>query len=474
MEQINSVNHSRVPRKEILQFSTGIAGQNMTYVLIASWMFYYCTDVLYITPMAVGLIIGISRIWDAFNDPIMGVVMDRTRFKNGEKLRPYLLYTPLFIGILSFIMFVNPGFKSEAVKIAYIFIIYILWDILYTFQDIAQWGMTAIMSPISSERAKIVQWARIGAQVGSLLPGLVPIIISNKDKLGLSEPQVFAIFGLLLGLGGMSLSLLTHKAQERVRSEKPTEPLLKSINLLFKNKIVMIILIASILQSMSLTVPAIYFFKYKVALTIFGRQLDGMTFMIVFGIIVGLPGVLTMLVATKFSKLVKGMKNILILACVMNIAARFTAFFIGFEGISIVFVMILLALSSIPNGMIGIATTTLWGDSLDYMEYKTGKRAEAITFATQNLISKATNGIAAIMAGITLTLLKFDASLFEAGLPQGEVFNKWIWAVFILGPMVGSILYLLPLLFINYPESLKREIEQKLIERRTEAGLEID
>ena len=142
-----------VPSKEKLQYSIGVFGQNVTYGLVSQWIFYYCTDVILITPLVVGTIMGITRIWDAINDPLMGVLIDRRRFKNGEKLRPYLLFTPIIIGLLTLLMFLSP-FENPTAKIVYIFFIYIAWDFFYTFQDIAQWGMTSLISPLSKKEPR--------------------------------------------------------------------------------------------------------------------------------------------------------------------------------------------------------------------------------------------------------------------------------------------------------------------------------
>lgn len=463
----NSI-YGKVPKKEIRRFSIGIMGQNMTYGLVSQWLFYYCTDVLFIAPLFVGFIVGFSRIWDAVNDPIMGVLIDRRRFKSGEKLRPYLLYTPLLIGILSLLMFINPNFKTDLLKVAYIFVIYLLWDILYTFQDIAQWGMTSLISPFSEERTKVVQWARIGGTVGGWLPGLLPLIISFKDTLGISEATIFAICGVVIGLGGMSISLLTYSAKERIRTKKPKDKVSKSFSHLFKNKMVILLLIASLLSSITFFIPPIYFFKYKVGLTLFGIKLDGLKVMMIYTILVGLPGTLAMLFANKIAKVVKGMKNLLIIAATFDIVSRGIAFFIGYEGISLLIIVVLLGLGSLPNQLKAIASTSLWCDSIDYMELKTGQRAEAVTFAAQNLIEKAKGGIATMMGGLTLTILKFDATKFDKNLPQSEVFNKWIWFVFILGPALGSILYLIPLLFVDYSEKMRKQTETELAKIRLE------
>ncbi len=458
-----------VPSKEKLQYSIGVFGQNVTYGLVSQWIFYYCTDVILITPLVVGTIMGITRIWDAINDPLMGVLIDRRRFKNGEKLRPYLLFTPIIIGLLTLLMFLSP-FENPTAKIVYIFFIYIAWDFFYTFQDIAQWGMTSLISPLSEERTKVIQWARIMGTLGGALAGGITLLLSFKSYFKVSEKQLFFILGLFMGLGGMSLSLLTHKAKERIKSDKPREPIWKSMGLLFKNRTVILILIANILSAITFYVPPIYFFKYKVSLTVFGYELDGYKSMILFGIATGLPGVLCMAAVSKFAKLFKGMKNLLIIAAVMDVVTRLIAYLLGYQGISFVFMVLLLALGGIPNNLKSIASTALWCDSLDYIELKTGKRAEAVTFAAQNFIEKARSGLSTFMGGLTLTLIKFDATKYEAGLPQDATFNKWIWFVFVMGPAVGSVLYFIPLMFVKYSDKMKEKIEKELLLKRMNAA----
>lgn|GEM_PF-5447401 len=78
-----------VPNRELLSLSGGLTGQNMTYGYVANWLFYFMEKILHIKPFTVGSINGIMRIWDSINDPIFGAVIDRHRFKSGEKLRPY-------------------------------------------------------------------------------------------------------------------------------------------------------------------------------------------------------------------------------------------------------------------------------------------------------------------------------------------------------------------------------------------------
>ena len=121
-----------------------------------------------------------------------------------------------------------------------------------------------------------------------------------------------------------------------------------------------------------------------------------------------------------------------------------------------------------------IATTTIWGDSVDYMEWKTGERNEASVFALQNLVAKAGSGLDTMFTGITLSMLQFDSTKYDLGEPQSEVFYKYVWLVYILGPAVGSILYLVPLLMMRYDRKTKEMVEVELRNRRAQKALEIE
>ena len=131
-----------VQNKELLDFAIGVAGQNQAYNIVSSWLMYFCTDLIGIDALLIGTVLGVMRIWDAFNDPIVGTIVDRHVFKNGEKLRPFLKIMALPVGILTAMMFVDYGFLPEPWTGVYLIVVYFLWDFLYSFQDLSMWGMT--------------------------------------------------------------------------------------------------------------------------------------------------------------------------------------------------------------------------------------------------------------------------------------------------------------------------------------------
>ncbi len=455
-----------IPSRELTKHAAALTGQNLTYSFISNWMFYFCTNVLKISPNKVGIITGIARLWDAVNDPIVGGYVDKRQSKPGEKLKPYLRYVPLPLGIFSALLFMNFGL-GEMGAIVYFVLIYLVWDTLYSFQDVGIWGIVAIASPHSSEHLRMAQTARIGASIGSMLIGIFPLILGAREKMGITEVQLFMICGIICGFGGEITTLLAAGVKERVQKEpEEKESLLAGILMLRHNKILLTIALAQIIGALSPVIPGIYFFKYGVGtVDIFGREMNGETLMFFFQIASGFPSAIAMFAAKKLTIKLGGAKNVFIVSKSAAIIARVAAYFVGFGSArQIGTVAVLLAVASFPDGASSIAKTSLWCDSIDYVEWKTGKRTEGISFSMQNFLSKLTSGITMFINGIVLSRLGFRQELGLRGQPA--IFYQYQWPIYMLAPVVGAILFLLPILTINYPQSMKEQVETELMQRR--------
>ena len=204
-----------VQNKELVEYAIGVAGQNQAYNIVSNWLMYFCTDLIGIEPLLIGTVLGVMRVWDAFNDPIVGTIVDRHVFKNGEKLRPFLRIMAIPVGLLTAMMFIDYRIIGPEWTGVYIIVVYFLWDFFYSFQDLSMWGMTSMISTHSAERAKAAQFGRIGAMVGGWIPGLIPLMVENLPKFGISEMLIFNVLGVAMGIGGMLISTMTAKAKER-------------------------------------------------------------------------------------------------------------------------------------------------------------------------------------------------------------------------------------------------------------------
>lgn len=462
----------RVGRAEAWKYAIGIFGQNLSCALMMNWFFVFCTDVLYIEGKVIGIVLGIARIWDGVNDPLMGTLIDRHTFKNGDKFRPFLRITPIITGILVILLFTDWGFKGDIPKAIYVLILYLLYDMVFTVQDVSMWSMTSVMTDIPEEREKLSQIGRILAAIGFGVVGVFPTIMDILRGNGISTQSIYFGAAVLFGFGGMIISILSASAKERIHvtEETKTESFKDNLKMLFGNKIVMLVLLGNVLNGLSLTVPGAYFFEHSVKATLFGKEIGGLTVMtIIYAAAYAASGI-GMFFVTGLSKKLGGMRNVLIWANVVAVVTRVIAFFVGYQGNRIWICMILFAIGSIPGQMYGIARTALWGDSIDYMEWKTGKRAEAITFAAQTFCDKISTALNTVIAGFILSWLEYDAEAIEAGATVSAKFQQWIWPLFIIGPAIGAALYIIPLLFINYPASLKDQVTEDLRERRKNTG----
>ena len=185
------------------------------------------------------------------------------------------------------------------------------------------------------------------------------------------------------------------------------------------------------------------------------------------------PGFIGMMLADKMKKWLGGYRNVLIFMQVCNIVTRVIAFFIGFEGKNFWIGMLLIGIGCIPNGASAIAQTSIFCDSIDYMEYKTGKRTEGITFSIQTSFTKISSGITAGLSALALHLLDYRAIPDTAKTfigTQSRAFEDWIWPLVMLTPAVASVCFIIPLLFIRYTPDDRAKVEAELKARREAEG----
>lgn len=476
-----------ISTKEKVNYYIGLSGQNLVYSLIgASFFTYFMTDIALFPAIVVSALLIIMKVWDGINDPIVGSFVDKHTFKNGEKLRPFLKYTPLPVGVFTVLLFLVFSTKEDLLwlRVAYFVIMYISWDLAYTVQDVAIWGITSSVSPDSNERDKFVQWARtIGSIFYGIFSTVIPMsleIIANAT--GVTMRFMTLVFAIIFGLGGAMISYRAYSAQERVRVVQETrqESMLESFSLLFKNKMLMLVTLANLFGAVGFGGNLVtYFFKYEIPADFISSEgifsfIGALGLTTVYFAITSVPGFIGMMLADKIKKWCKGYVNVLIFMQAVNIVFRIIAYFVGYQGKMLWISMIIIGIGTIPLGAQSIAQTSIFCDSIDYMEWKTGKRTEGITFSMQTSFTKISSGITAGLATLVLHLLKYNAIPDAEGVvyvgTQTAAFDKWIWPLVILTPAVASLLYIIPLLFIRYTPEERAKVESDLRERREKAG----
>ena len=154
MEQKQSL-----PLKSKISYALGAVGKDMVYMLSASYVLYYFQDLLGVNAIAMGIILMAARVFDAFNDPIMGVIVAKTKTRWG-KFRPWLLIGTLTNAVVLVLMFAAPPKPDVSGLVAYAAVTYILWGVTYTMMDIPYWSMIPAFTEGGRERENLYQRGR--------------------------------------------------------------------------------------------------------------------------------------------------------------------------------------------------------------------------------------------------------------------------------------------------------------------------
>ena len=165
----------RLTAKEKIAYGLGAVGKDMVYMLSASYVLYYFQDILGVSAIAMGIILMAARVFDAFNDPIMGVVVAKTKTKWG-KFRPWLMIGTITNAIILIVMFSAPPSLDGGGLIAYAAVTYILWGITYTMMDIPYWSMIPAFTESGKEREGLTTLARSAAGVGSAVVTILTVM----------------------------------------------------------------------------------------------------------------------------------------------------------------------------------------------------------------------------------------------------------------------------------------------------------
>jgi Na+/melibiose symporter-like transporter len=459
-----------LPNNVVFTYAASMAGQNLTYFYITNWLKYFFINVLKVDELRISSVFSASYIWDAINDPLVGAYIDKRKYKPYRKLRPFLLYTPPVIGILSVLMFINTGNMSETGKLVYLVLIYFLWDFFYTFQDVGLWGMVALSSPHSDERGRVSQWVSIGAGAGSAIVGVFQQLRTMMTGAGLKDAQIFFIFAVVFGLCGELISMNAYRVHECVAADdKKEESFLQSIAVLRHNPKLLLICLARFAQAFSPKVQNAYFFENCTGYKVGNVEISGQSSEFLYGLLGGIPGTFATFFATKIADRIGGMKRVLVVSQVTAIVIRAATYFVGYNTFAKFIIMtLLISLVNLPGSLMDIAHRSLITDSIDETELKTGLRTEGISFSMQNFTTKMQNSATTMIEGILLKKLGYNKEAKAAGLPQSEHFIKWQWPMFVLGPAVGSVFYLIIILFIKDDKQTKLETERKLKAMREE------
>ncbi len=412
-----------VPKKTKWLYSTAAIGRDAAYALVSLFLLTYIQYSGILTPsgdnssfvamfgVISGLVIG-YRIFDALNDPFMGVLIEKIHFKTG-KYKPWIIIGALTNAVVVYCLFVVPQYIPALQGWGYVgwfAVFYLLWGLTYTMNDIAYWAMLPSLTSEEKQRASITTLMSIFCSVGQfIVAGLTPII-SGAFGYQISYRIITdCVIVLFLVLQIVLYFFAPEHARDIEEEQKHDVPKFKDMfEILKKNdqtKWATIIFFIYYTGSGILNALGINYFYFAVNYTI------GSSVMTYFTVVYGLGVILAQFLFPVLSKHFTRAKlwNICI---ILNVVGYIAFFIYGLplgggkylsvspltaEGtLSIAYLIPLCIIGIIifsSQGVIGLMLIMMMANTIEYNEWKFGERKEAVIFSLRPLTAKLSSAI---------------------------------------------------------------------------------
>lgn len=457
----------KVTLREKIGYGFGDAASSMFWKIFTFYLAIFYTDVFGIPAAAVGTMFLLTRIWDTANDPIMGIIGDRTHSRWG-KFRPYLLWVAIPFAIIGVLLFTTPDFGPSG-KLIYAYIIYTIMMMAYTAINVPYASLLGVMTSNSNERTSLASYRMIFAFAGSLLVVAMfqPLVDFFSQHTAVTSAYQFTM--VVVGLVVVGFFLMTFSwTLERITPPKEQKNNLKEdLKNLAKNGPWFILLAAGVATLIFNSVRdgvAMYYFKYYIsddfakeqALTISKMTFAYSTFYLFLGQATNMLGVMMAKpVSTRLGKrktFMFAMFAAAALSVVFQLTTRNDLFLI----------YLLQGLISFFAGIIFPLLWSMYADAADYSQWKTGRRATGLIFSASSMTQK----LGWTLGGsITLWLLAYYG--FEANTVQSEATLNGIKRMMGLVPAVAAMISGFFMIFYKLNEKTMETIMINLEEKRS-------
>ncbi|MEA4895885.1 MAG: glycoside-pentoside-hexuronide (GPH):cation symporter [Oscillospiraceae bacterium] len=422
-------------------FGLGTVGRDMLYSLVSMYLIYYLTEILNLPDSTMWWMAGVFtalRIFDAFNDPIMGFLVDNTHSRFG-KFKPWIAIGGVIGGIFTLLFFTDLGLTGTWYIIVFVFI-YLFWDLTYGANDIAYWSMLPSLSLDQKERERIGSFARICANIGlfTCVVGILPLtkLISSAlggDTTAVVDPMaknawfIFALAVVLITWAFLCFTLFGVKENKAIVVKQENTSLKEMFGVLFKNDQLLFTAISMALFMIgycTTTSFGVYFFKYAY------KNEDMYS---VFAGVLGVSQLAALTVFPLFSKkfdrrqLYTGSTILVVLGYIVFFLAPMNMVVIGIAGMLIF----------VGQAFIQLLMLMFLTDTIEYGQLKLGKRNESITFSVQPFINKIGGAIASGVVTVTLIISGINSATTPDDVTSGGLLTMKL-AMLIL-PLISIV-----------------------------------
>ena len=456
---------------EKIGYGLGDTASNFYWKLFEYFQLIFYTDVFGISAAAAGTMFFVTKLWDAINDPLVGILADRTRTAWG-RFRPYLLWGAIPFAIAGMLTFYTPDLSPTG-KLVYAYITYTLVFMAYTFINIPYGALMGVISSSPLERTNVSTFRFVLAFAGGLLIQLLvePLVayfggwemqtVDGKEKLVVLDKQTGFFWTVFcFACAAVVLFFITFATtKERVQPVQKTNNNIKNdFADLIRNRAWVVLLVVGLLQILAgwTRGSAIaFYFTYYV------EQQFG--FFLVCGTIASILGMLLTGVLTKAF----GRKRLMI---GMNLAVGLlTAIFFFLRSDQVMLMYAINIALSFAGGPIPVLLWAMYADSADYSEWKNNRRATGLVFSAATFSQKMGGAIGAAIPGFLLAFYSFQPPVDKVQQAQSD---ETIFGIALMMSLIPAFFFILAsasLLFYNLDEATLETIEKDLKQRKTNA-----
>lgn len=463
------MNNEKINIKEKVAYGFGDAASSMFWKIFSMYLLFFYTDVFGLAAAAVGTMFLVTKVWDSFFDPFVGIYSDRIDTKWG-KFRPFLLWVAVPFAIIGVLTFYTPDFAHNG-KLIYAYITYSLMMMVYSLINVPYASLLGVMSSDGKERTTLASYRMVFAFAGSLIAlwMIEPLVKYFGDGTLTSSKGWFytiVVFGVMTTLLFWGCFAGT---KERIKPIKKDQSTLKEdLNDLWKNKPWWILLGAGVATLLFNTIRdggAIYYFKYFLEKTdhetfsIFGMG-TGMSYLTIYLVLGQAANIVGVVLATPLAN--KFGKKKTFFAAMLS-AAVLSILFYFLTKDNITMILLLQFFISICAGCIFPLLWSMYADTADYSEWKQGRRATGLVFSASSMSQKLGWAFGGAATGWLLAYFGFQANVV-----QTENAQTGIRLMLSILPAAGAIISMLFIFVYPLTEEKLSSITEELEQRRKE------
>lgn len=450
----NEVGYGKLSFLTKFSYGLGDFATGIVWSLVSSYLLFFYTDVFGLSGAVVAILLLVARVWDCFVDPIVGLIMERTKSKHG-RFRPYILYGSVALGLFNILTFYTPNLGPTG-KVIYAGVTYLLLGTFHSLVAVPYGALATVMTRDVDDRTALSAFRGGMGQVAGIVTGatVMPLITLLGNG---NNQQGYFYASMVLTLIGVPMLLIVFKnCKEVIEPMAEERPKIKdSILAVVANKQLLLIF-ASVLIAVTAVFGRIGLVMYYAIYVLHRPDLIAVMFTMVS--VGGLVGAFILPYIAKFVE----KKTVMILGNLVSGVSFIIIYLTPATNINLILLFSFVASTSM--GLAGMQYSML-ADCIDDYQVKYGVRSDGAIYSVSSLVVKICNAVVGSASVIILTSIGYVANA-----EQTAETIKGINTLVNLAPGVIYLLGIIPLLFYKISKARATENSRILFERQNKGS----